>query len=341
MGLFDYRKRSEESGIVYGAFPFQRGEMLTESAFGETPLLKLTEAQPILITHDMIKRKLENIGYIDMQHSGPFGIKAAGSGTNAVDGWEQIGGFFTAQKYGMHIPQSIFDGLITGMIASFAFGFLFLFMRSDLAIILTSISWMVTLICFLAYSFNDSKRKQSMISAKLMYQGYRKLPEKPQLGEELLDSMLVSVSEYKLGPLSEFLQTVGEFNIAYSNELKLIACYSLDARSNNALATMNSDIMYLNRMIPDSLGDSSTNFTAMARVPTHLQSEIQVHKKKSLLNFAQRFPVNEHRVTTQIIGTTPTFQPVSSSPDATATTIPPPPPPPVSMLDQGNNSMRQ
>jgi len=212
------------------------------------------------------------------------------------------------------------------MIASFAFGFLFLFMNPNVAIIFTSISWMVTLICFVAYSFNDSKRKQSMISAKLMYQGYRKVPEKPQLGEELLDSMLVSVSEYKLGPLSEFLQTVGEFNIAYSNELKLIACYSLDAKSNNALATMNSDIMYLDRMIPDSLGDSSTNFTAMARVPTRLQSEVQVHKKKSLFNFAQRFPVNEHRVTTQIIGTTPTSQPMGVPVPPAQTGMPPMPP---------------
>lgn len=297
MGFLDWsEKKDRDNGIEFSKFPFERGDMVTESAFGETPMLKLTDTQPLIITHEMIKRKLENIGYTDVTHSGPFGLKTAGTNTQVVDGWEQIGGYFKAQKYGLHISQDLMDGLKAATI------FFFLFFWADLAFFsdiftedftigLAILSFLIALGSGMYWLFLEMKRRGSMITAKLTYQGFRQTAEKPNLGEELLESMLSSVNEHKLGPVSDFLKTVGSFSISHSNDLKLIACYSLDAKSRTAQTSLLSDIEYLDRMIPDSLSDSSTVYSAPTNKPAKLKTEVQIHKKKQSFDYGKRFPI--------------------------------------------------
>jgi hypothetical protein len=302
MGLIDWSGKTDNgSGIEFSKFPFERGDMVTESAFGETPMLKLTDTQPLIITHEMIKRKLENIGYTDVNHSGPFGLKTAGTNTQVVDGWDQIGGYFKAQKYGLHISQDLIDGLKASTIFFFVFFWLDLAIFSDifdedLTIGLAILSFLIAFGSGIYWIILEMKRRGSMITAKLTYQGFRETAEKPHLGEELLESMLSSVNEHKLGPVSDFLKTVGSFSISHSNDLKLIACYSLDAKSKNAQKSLLSDIEYLDRMIPDSLSDSSTVYSAPINTPAKLKTEVQIHKKKQSFDYSKRFPIQSMHV---------------------------------------------
>lgn len=296
MGFFRDKDTTE---MTLGTFPFERGEMVMDSAFGETPLLKLKESQPLLMTHELVKRKVENIGYANMKHSGPFGIRNSGTGSAVIDGWEQVGGYFKAEKYGVYVSQDLLDLLK---------GFSLLLLVVNILMPLSDfwyddsgfILWIVLLIAnvgvFIPYIFLMAKRNASKITLKLLYQGFRPASEKPQLGEELLGAMLDAVKEYKLEPVSNFLEGVGKFSVTYSRELKLVSCYSLDTSSKNSKSTIQQDITALNRIIPDSLGDSSTTFSAPPSNPSRLMTEIQINKKRSSFNTSVRFPLNTHSV---------------------------------------------
>ena len=291
--------RNQVQEMSLGTFPFERGEMVMDSAFGETPLLKLKESQPLLMTHELVKRKIENIGYTNLKHSGPFSIRNSGTSSAVIDGWEQVGGYFKADKYGVYVSQDILDLLKGFSLLLAVVNVILLFTGAwfyEEGIILAVVALIANLGVFVPYAILMAKRNASKITLKLIYQGFRPSSEKPQLGEELLGAMLDAVKEYKLEPVSNFLEGVGQFSITYSKELKLISCYSLDTSSKNSQSVVMNDINALDKIIPESLGDSSTSFTAPPSKPSRLMTEIQINKKRSSFNTSVRFPLNAHAV---------------------------------------------
>ena len=75
-----------------------RHEMLRDSLFGETPVLVIEDSQPLVLTHEMIKRSVENLGF-EARGTGPSLIESK-------DGWEQIGGDFSGERYGVWVSPS-------------------------------------------------------------------------------------------------------------------------------------------------------------------------------------------------------------------------------------------
>jgi hypothetical protein len=258
---------------------FSRHEMLRCSIFGETPLLRISKAQPIIMTHELFKRSIENLGYSTVENEGPFLVENNSGSLMRGDGWEQIGGYFQGSKYGVWIsPKKL------RLIATWFFVTIILIIPPIILGI-----WYVVLI---------SKLKQSEINATIIYTGFRR--EKAnhyQLGQPLLNAIVNDLGDLNgkvmLPSISSFLGEISAFegDEVGPGELQMTISYSLHSNKTTGQELIESDFEKLREDLMQSMVANSKEFSAVPKEPTFLHSETQINKKDEEFNSQLRFPV--------------------------------------------------
>jgi hypothetical protein len=275
---------------------YNRHEMLRSSLFGETPLLEIEKSQPLIMTHEMLKRSVENLGFSSEINEGPFLVLSGTGHRIRADGWEQIGGYINGQRYGMWVsPRKL--RMIT--------------MWIWINIILGIPSFGVTLLVAIGLSIwlaiIKSAMNKSKIEATVIYTGFRKVrTTRQKLGEPLLESMLDSIAKHKLDPLSSFLGGISQFEgqDGKPGPVKMTISYSMHTKQESVRPIIEADFRRLGSALLESLVVAAKEYAAVPKAPSFLGTETQIHKRDEDFNASLRFPVKAHSV-----GATPAAQP--------------------------------
>ena len=304
LGLFAWRyslnfsAKSEYSGD-YGLgsqkkLKTNRHEMLRNSLFGETPVLVIKDSQPLVLTHEMIKRTIENLGFSTHSSEGPSLIESK-------DGWEQIGGDFNGTRYGIWVSPSklslIFTSFVVLLIGSI---FLIVFgaQGEDVLLISGIVLSLISLGLLGWYIYLIVLMNKSKIEVDMIYMGFRKEKNKrKKLGKPLLDSIIKDLGEANdmmtLPNLSEFLDGISDFDTDKNlhDKLQLSISYSLHTKLTNNKSVLERDFTLLRDGLLQSMVVSSKEFTPIFKDPQFIHTETQIHKKEEEFSTLNRFPV--------------------------------------------------
>lgn len=253
-----------------------RHEMLRNSLFGETPLLQIESSQPLIMTHEMLKRSVENLGFSSRESEGPFVVLSNSGHRIRAEGWEQIGGYIMGEKYGIWLPPSKIK-------------------RITLWIIFT-IPLIIPSIIFLIYlNILISRRDKSEIKTTVIYSGFRQVRTTGKnLGEPMLESMLDTISKHNLKPLSSFLGGISSFedNDGNPGPVKITISYSMHTKQESIRQILQSDFKRLSSSLQDSLVVTAKDYSAVPTEPVFITTETQIHKTDTEFDATLRFPVN-------------------------------------------------
>jgi hypothetical protein len=304
LGLFAWRyslnfsAKSEYSGD-YGLgsqkkLKTNRHEMLRNSLFGETPVLVIKDSQPLVLTHEMIKRTIENLGFSTHSSEGPSLIESK-------DGWEQIGGDFNGTRYGIWVSPSKLSLIFTSF-AVLLIGSIFLIVFGAQGEDVLLISGIVLLLVSLGllgwYIYLIVLMNKSRIEVDMIYMGFRKEKNKrKKLGKPLLDSIIKDLGQANdmmtLPNLSEFLDGISDFDTDKNlhDKLQLSISYSLHTKLTNNKSVLERDFTLLRDGLLQSMVVSSKEFTPIFKDPQFIHTETQIHKKEEEFSTLSRFPV--------------------------------------------------
>lgn len=304
LGLFGWRYslnssvKSEYSGD-YGLgsqtkLKINRHEMLRNSLFGETPVLVINDSQPLVLTHEMIKRTIENLGFSTHSSEGPSLIESK-------DGWEQIGGDFNGTRYGIWVSPSklslIFTSFLITLIAS-----IFLIAigaAGEDGLLITGIVLAIVSLGLLGwYLYLIALMNKSRIEVNMIYMGFRKEKNKrKKLGKPLLDSIIKDLGQANdvmtMPNLSEFLDGISDFDTDKNlhGKLQLSISYSLHTKLTNNKSVLERDFTLLRDGLLQSMVVSAKEFTPIFKDPQFIHTETQIHKKEEEFSTLNRFPV--------------------------------------------------
>ncbi|MED5271809.1 MAG: hypothetical protein VX613_02855 [Candidatus Thermoplasmatota archaeon] len=294
-----------------------RHEMLRDSLFGETPILVIEDSQPLVLTHEMIKRSVENLGF-EARGTGPSLIESK-------DGWEQIGGDFSGERYGVWVSpsklkklgQASLIFLILG-ISSFVLG---VSMDSSdyydeddyyyeggtnnednndgmIWLIIGVTSLLISLGIYGYITYLKIKMKKSEIKLQIIYMGFRKEKNnRKKLGKPLLDSIIKDLGEenerLRMPNLSSFLDGISDFDNDKSShgKLQLSITYSLHTKLNSNQPVLERDFSLLRDGLLQSMVVSTKEFTPIFKEPQFIHTETQIHQMESEFSTLRRFPV--------------------------------------------------
>ena len=293
-----------------------RHEMLRDSLFGETPILVIEDSQPLVLTHEMIKRSVENLGF-EARGTGPSLIESK-------DGWEQIGGDFSGERYGVWVSPSKLKSL-----SQFSLLFLVLGISSvilganinmdsgyddeyeydyademntdssgDIWLYIGIIFFLVSLGIYGYITYLKIKMKKSEIKLQIIYMGFRKEKNnRKKLGKPLLDSIIKDLGEenerLRMPNLSSFLDGISDFDNDKSShgKLQLSITYSLHTKLNSNQPVLERDFSLLRDGLLQSMVVSTKEFTPIFKEPQFIHTETQIHKMESEFSTLRRFPV--------------------------------------------------
>lgn len=267
---------------------YNRHEMLRSSLFGETPLLQIEKSQPLIMTHEMLKRSVENLGFSSEINEGPFLVLSGDGHRIRADGWEQIGGYINGQRYGMWVSPSKLRKIrmwiwITIILAIPSFGVMLL-------VTIGLVIWLAMI---------ESAMNKSKIESTVIYSGFRKVRmTRQKLGEPMLNSMLDTISKHKLDPLSSFLGGISQFEGQDSKPgpVKMTISYSMHTKQESVRSIVEEDFRRLGSSLLESLVVSAEEYSAAPKTPSFLGTETQIHKRDEDFNASLRFPVKAHSV---------------------------------------------
>ena len=304
LGLFAWRyslnfsAKSEYSGD-YGLgsqtdLNINRYDMLRNSLFGETPVLVIKDSQPLVLTHEMIKRTIENLGFETHSGEGPSSIESK-------DGWEQIGGDINGTRYGIWISPSKLEAILGGIIATLALSIALIMsgLNGDEALIIGGLFGLLLPIgLFIWRTYLIILRNKSKIAVNMIYMGFRKEKNKrKKLGKPLLDSIIKDLGQANdmmtLPNLSEFLDGISDFDTDKNlhDKLQLSISYSLHTKLTNNKSVLERDFTLLRDGLLQSMVVSSKEFTPIFKDPQFIHTETQIHKKEEEFSTLSRFPV--------------------------------------------------
>jgi len=293
-----------------------RHEMLRDSLFGETPVLVIEDSQPLVLTHEMIKRSVENLGF-EARGTGPSLIESK-------DGWEQIGGDFSGERYGVWVSpsklkklgQASLIFLILG-ISSFVLGATMsmdgdyddeyeyeygsvdeMNTDGDIWVYIGIILLLVSLGIYGYLTYLKVKMKKSEIKLQIIYMGFRKEKNnRKKLGKPLLDSIIKDLGEenerLRMPNLSSFLDGISDFENDKSShgKLQLSITYSLHTKLNSNQPVLERDFSLLRDGLLQSMVVSTKEFTPIFKEPQFIHTETQIHQIESEFSTLRRFPV--------------------------------------------------
>lgn len=275
---------------------YNRHEMLRSSLFGETPLLKIEKSQPLIMTHEMLKRSIENLGFSSDINEGPFLVLSGNGHRIRADGWEQVGGYINGQRYGIWVsPRKL------RMIR------MWIWITIILAIPTFGIMLLVTIGLAIWLALIESAMNKSKIEATVIYTGFRKVrTTRQKLGEPMLESMLDTISKHKLDPLSSFLGGISKFEgeDGKPGPVNMTISYSMHTKQESVRPIIEADFRRLGTSLLESLVVTAEEYSATPKTPSFLGTETQIHKRDEDFNTSLRFPVKAHSVRA-----TPTAQP--------------------------------
>ena len=254
-----------------------RHEMLRNSLFGETPLLQIESSQPLIMTHEMLKRSVENLGYSSRDCEGPFVVLSNSGQRIRADGWEQIGGYIMGEKYAIWIPPSKIK-------------------RIWLMIIFTIPLILPPIILLIYMGVLISRRDKSEIKTTVIYSGFRRIKNTGQnLGEPMLESMLDTISKHNLKPLSSFLGGISRFENKDGNPgpIKMTISYSMHTKQESIRHILESDFERLSIWVQNSLVVTAEDYSAVPTAPAFIKTETQINKTDTEFDSTLRFPVNQ------------------------------------------------
>jgi hypothetical protein len=253
-----------------------RHEMLRHSLFGETPLLQIEGSQPLIMTHEMLKRSVENLGFSSRECEGPFVVLSNSGQRIRAEGWEQIGGYIMGEKYGIWIPPRKIKRLKMWIIGT-------------IPLIIPPIILLIYL------NVLKYRRDKSEIKTTVIYSGFREVrTTSKNLGEPMLESMLDTISKHNLKPLSSFLGGISRFehNDGNPGPVKITISYSMHSKQESIRDIIESDFKRLNSSLQDSLVVAAKDYSAVPTEPVFITTETQIHNTDAEFNSTLRFPVN-------------------------------------------------
>lgn len=262
---------------------FNRHEMLRSSIFGETPLLKLEKAQPLILTHEMIKRSIENLGFSTDDNEGPFIVETQSGHRIRADGWEQIGGYFEGIRYGVWISPAKLRAIKMWMWISI------ILIIPTFGVALIPTIWLAVWYSNLMNRLNKSK-----IVATVIYTGFRKMRDRDmKLGRPMLDSVLESAAGHGLGPMSEFMSKISHFEASDGKPgaLQFSISYSLHTRQESVRKTIDEDFTRLGQLLMRSMAASTQEYSPVPEAPEFIRTETQINPRDDEFNSKLRFPV--------------------------------------------------
>ena len=290
-----------------------RHEMLRDSLFGETPVLVIEDSQPLVLTHEMIKRSVENLGF-EARGTGPSLIESK-------DGWEQIGGDFSGERYGVWVSPSKLKKLGQASLIFLILGISSIVLgatmsmdsdydeydyvdemnsdsEGDIFVYIGIILLLVSLGIYGYLTYLKIKMKKSEIKLQIIYMGFRKEKNnRKKLGKPLLDSIIKDLGEenerLRMPNLSSFLDGISDFENDKSShgKLQLSITYSLHTKLNSNQPVLERDFSLLRDGLLQSMVVSTKEFTPIFKEPQFIHTETQIHQMESEFSTLRRFPV--------------------------------------------------
>ncbi|MDP6864932.1 MAG: hypothetical protein QGG96_05925, partial [Candidatus Poseidoniaceae archaeon] len=238
---------------------YNRHEMLRSSLFGETPLLQIEKSQPLIMTHEMLKRSVENLGFSSESNEGPFLVLSDSGHRIRSDGWEQLGGYINGHRYGMWVsPQKL------RMIK------MWIWITIILAIPTFGVTLLVSIGLAIWLAMIESAMNKSKIEATVIYSGFRKVrTTRQKLGEPMLESILDTISKHKLDPVSSFLGGISQFEgqDGKPGPVKMTISYSMHTKQESVRPIIEADFRRLGSSLLESLVVSAEEYSATPKPP--------------------------------------------------------------------------
>ncbi len=110
----------------------------------------------------------------------------------------------------------------------------------------------------------------------------------------MLESMLDTISNHNLKPLSNFLGGISRFehNDGNPGPVKITISYSMHTKQVSIRDILETDFKRLNNSLQESLVVASKDYSAVPTEPVFITTETQIHKTDEEFNTTLRFPVN-------------------------------------------------